>query len=105
MLQDTKPINSYRWCFTLNNWTEEEETFLKGFNDMRYMVYGYEGNEEDQTKHLQGYIVFNCAKRLTGVKKLLNRAHWEIAKGSTEQNVTYCCKEKNYFETGLDFLY
>jgi len=44
--------------------------------------------------------VFQANKRLAGCKKLHSTAHWEIAIGSTEQNLTYCGKE-NITELGI----
>jgi hypothetical protein len=38
--------------------------------------------------------------RLTGLKKLLMKAHWEPAKGNADSNVKYCSKEGNVTTRG-----
>lgn len=82
---------SKKWCFTINNPTElEEEAILLW--DSTYCIYQFEIGENG-TRHIQGYVVFNANKRLTGVRQLNARAHWEIAMGSTEANVAYCTKD------------
>lgn len=88
-----------RWCYTLNNWTSQEGLDLCAVASVYHIV----GKEigENGTPHLQGYIVFKSAKRLSGVKKLNNRCHWELAKGTTEQNVVYCSKDGNFHEVGV----
>ena len=91
--------SSKRWCFTLNNWSEEE--FKKVLNIVCiYRVVGKEVGESG-TPHLQGFIVFRSSQRLSAMKKLLERAHWEPARGSTDQASDYCKKEGNYVEDGL----
>jgi hypothetical protein len=89
---------STRWCFTLNNWTPEEYDAIVAL-DCKYLVVGKEVGEQG-TPHLQGYIVFNGAKRLGGVKQLIPRAHLENAKGDSLQNYQYCIKDGDYFEQG-----
>lgn len=85
-----------RWCFTLNNPTDQE-SIDPAITD--YMVVGDEVGEEG-TRHFQGYVIFKKEYYLTGVKKLLPRAHWEVAKGSPEQNRKYCTKDGNFGESG-----
>lgn len=102
-----------RWCFTLNNPGEDESRFKNFVQDQDerarsivYAIYGREhfvmdgGPAPDQmggggTPHLQGYIVFEARKRLTQLKKIpgLERAHWEVSKGSVADNIRYCSKE------------
>lgn len=89
---------SRKWCFTLNNYSEEEVETVKEI-DCRYMVFGKEEGECG-TPHLQGFIYFNCVKRMPGLKKLIPRAHFEQARGSVDQNVEYCSKEGETFEKG-----
>lgn len=79
------------WVFTLNNWTESQYNAIL---DMKktYLVVGQEVGDSG-TPHLQGYIVFARAYRLSQLTKLLPKAHWEIAKCADAGN--YCMKE-NY---------
>lgn len=106
-LGNTKPIppkketkRSRRFCFTINNYSEDEIAQLhKSFDGSKYII-GKEVGDEG-TPHLQGYVEFKFGKTLTALKKINNRAHWEIAKGNTDQNVKYCSKEGN-FTTNLE---
>lgn len=94
-----KNIKSTRWCFTLNNYTEEELDKLSGIK-CEYLIYGLE-HEDEGTPHVQGYVVFKSQKRFNTLKKWLPRAHFEIAKGGHESNITYCSKEdRSPFEKG-----
>lgn len=89
---------SRRWCWTLNNPTEEEEkniqTLTTGVTTVSYLTYGKEKGESG-TPHFQGYLELSKKLRLGGVKKLpgLVRAHWETALGTQEQAIAYCNKE------------
>lgn len=89
---------SARWCFTLNNYTEEEVEAVNNI-DCVYIVYGKEVGESG-TPHLQGFVVFQSRKRLTAVKALLPRAHLEVARGSSEQAAEYCKKDGDIYERG-----
>lgn len=86
------------WTFTLNNYTEAE--YDKVFSiDTKYAVAGKEIGANG-TAHIQGYICFTNAKSLGGVRKIFTRAHWEIARGTPQQNFTYCTKEGNWRQEG-----
>lgn len=89
---------SSRWCFTINNWTEDEKDRLLAWAS-QYLVVGEEVGENG-TPHLQGFVVFSGQKRLSGVKKLSDRAHWEIARGTSEQAASYCKKDRKFVEVG-----
>lgn len=61
-----------------------------------FLVMGEEKGETKKTPHLQGYIQLQERKRLTQLKQLFTSAkkvHWEIARGSAQQNIDYCTKE------------
>lgn len=89
---------SKRWTFTINNYTEADEDRIKQWNS-KYVVYGKEVGES-LTPHLQGYVIWEKTQRLSGCKKAHPTAHWEIAKGTTSQNYTYCTKDNIVTEIG-----
>lgn len=89
---------SRNFCFTLNNFTEEELSAVKQWQ-CRYLIFGKEVGESG-TPHLQGYVCFENQKTLTALKKLLDRAHWEIARGTPKQASEYCEKDGDVFEKG-----
>jgi len=91
------------WCFTLNNYTETEYNKIKEFGSSQTVTYLIVGKEkgESNTLHLQGYVSLATRKRRHQVKQLLGeRCHLEKAKGSPEQNRTYCSKDGDYIECG-----
>jgi len=94
---------SRAWCFTLNNYTEDEEQHfvdMEGHKQLKYMIIGKEVGEEG-TPHLQGYIVFQNQKTFDQAKKLISlRAHIEKPVGNAKQNIAYCSKDEEYFEFG-----
>jgi len=87
-----------RYCFTLNNYTDEEYEAVLSW-DVKYLIVGKEVGESG-TPHLQGYVIWATTKRLAAMKKLNCRAHWELARGSTDQNVEYCSKGEDFVEKG-----
>ena len=82
---------SKSWCYTLNNWTDEEFCSLKN-SECNYHIIGQEIGEKEGTPHLQGCITFQKVKKLTGVKKLNSRCHWEIVR-NLEEARNYCMKD------------
>lgn len=90
-----------RWCFTLNNWTEEELSSIVPIckTECSKYIIGKEVGEEG-TPHLQGFLKFKNKKRPKGLFNT-NRIHWEKAKGTDKQNFDYCSKEGNFFFLGF----
>lgn len=86
------------YCYTLNNWTEEEYRDLTKVK-CRYQVIGREVGESG-TPHLQGYIYFDNPRAFTAVRKLCARWHIEMARGDASENINYCTKDGNYEEFG-----
>lgn len=96
----TTKKNAY--CFTINNPTTADEEVLKALeaNDkVRYFIIGREKGESG-TPHYQGYIYFRSRVVFASVKKVLPRAHIEVARGSVEENFLYCSKDKDFYEHG-----
>lgn len=77
------------WAFTLNNYTTCDIDRLKCYTYNR-LVIGKEIGSAG-TPHLQGWIVFKRGYRLTQLKKLEPRIHWEVGKTTDGEN--YCMKE------------
>lgn len=91
-------MSSRNWCFTLNNFTEEEYNAILEW-ETDYIVIGKETGEEG-TPHLQGYVEWKGSKPLGRLKKLNPRIHWETRRGSREEASEYCKKENNFYENG-----
>ena len=93
------------WCFTLNNYTEEEEAHLKSDfvkEQATYIVFGHEFGRNN-TPHLQGYVAFKERKRLNQAKNIIGRrAHLEVMRGTCAEASEYCKKDdtEDYFEYG-----
>jgi len=91
---------SKNFCFTLNNYSEEELESVSKW-DCKYLIVGKEVGESG-TPHLQGFIVFKETRTLSVLKKKLSdRAHWEIMRGTPQQAAEYCKKDGNFAEIGV----
>ncbi len=93
---DNRLRRSRRWCFTINNPDQEDQrddpqTWLQ----FRYLVWQKEEGLE-LTDHLQGYVVWTNSRSLGAMKLVNPRAHWEKARGTTEQNIKYCTKQESH---------
>ena len=98
----TKQISpAIRWCFTLNNYTNEEYSSIIDIFRIKSKLYII-GDEigECGTPHLQGYVEFKSKLRPLGLFSF-KRIHWEKAKGSKEENITYCSKQNVIASLGL----
>jgi len=87
-------LRGIRWCFTINNYNDEELNMVKKLDRYCLLVICSKETGAKGTPHLQGYAEFG--HRIDGgkVKKLLGgRAHIEIARGSRNDNIKYCSKE------------
>lgn len=93
------------YCFTFNNYTDEDiqslDTLYPGY--VVYMVYGKEVAPTTGTPHLQGYFQLKAKARITQIhtaypftKKMAIIA----SNGTAEQNRTYCTKGGDIKEFG-----
>jgi len=87
------------YCYTLPNWTNEEYEKLTKVK-CKYQVIGKEKAPTTGTEHLQGYITFDNARSFNAVRKICQRWHIEVARGSPQENFEYCTKEGNWKEFG-----
>jgi hypothetical protein len=93
------------WCFTWNNYWPAEATVLAtrcltGFDDLQYIVWGHETSTVG-TPHMQGFVQFkrrvsrSTAQRLLcGVVERARGIHMQPRRGTVEQAVAYCKKNK-----------
>lgn len=91
-------MSSY-WCFTLNNYIEEDVEVLKKIPHT-YIIIGKELGEDKKTPHLQGYVELKSRARLQKMKKYHARVHWEQRFGTGKQASDYCKKDGDYIELG-----
>lgn len=105
MPRQISPANA--WCFTLNNYTEQEYEFLssnfRNESEKYFYIVGKEVGESG-TPHLQGYIALrNKSKKFRPLPTFAvkrdegrNAMHFERARGNREQNYKYCSKDGNF---------
>lgn len=101
-------IRSNRVCFTLNNYDIEDLEILLGKENDENIVYMVVGQEigESGTPHLQGFIHIKEDPKKCGIKfwkdyfKFSQKAHFENARGSDEDNLKYCSKDGPVMEVG-----
>lgn len=88
-------VRARNWCVTINNPPGEAESWgnLGLPNFTQYAVWQGERGEEKKTPHIQLYVQCNRAVDLSTLQQWNNRAHFEVARGSFEQNEAYCTKE------------
>lgn len=93
---------SYRtWCFTLNNYTDDDERLLGSLYEQgtcRWVLFGRECGESG-TPHLQGVLTLAKPSRRAALSRLIPRAHLEPCR-SRESSADYCKKEGNFVEFG-----
>ena len=100
-----------RWCFTLNNPTDEENFLLVSHGEeitadgdnatFSYLIFGNEVGDNG-TPHLQGYFWLCDKKRLAQIKTIpgFGRCHLEVARGTHKQASDYCKKDGSFLEYG-----
>jgi len=95
---------SHAWCFTLNNYTENELGALvqlfSTLSDKYFYIVGEEVGANG-TPHLQGYIEKKTGRFRPLPLFAVNRdgsqcMHFEKAKGNRSQNYKYCSKENKF---------
>ena len=98
---DPQPAQARRaraFCFTFNN-PDGVPTLATFGRHARYLVYGHEVGENG-TPHLQGFVYFRQQVAFSSVLGMLPEAHFEIARGSPDQNIAYCTKDGIWEEEG-----
>lgn len=95
-------VQKKAWCFTLNNYTDNDEQYLAACTTRgcTYLIYGREVGESG-TPHLQGYIEMATKSTRGRVGGVIGaRAHLEPRRGSQSQAIDYCKKDGDFVEFG-----
>lgn len=93
--------NARAYVFTINNPTEEETPSLEKWG-AQYLVFQKERGESG-TDHFQGYVYFKGKQRMSYLKKLNSRAHWEVRRGTHDEAYAYCTKEDTRIDGPFEF--
>lgn len=96
-------MGSKNWCFTLNNYTDDDIERIDGLVNtearVSYLVYGREVGESG-TPHLQGFVSLTQRTRLVQVKNIIgSNPHLESAR-NVIASIQYCKKEGQWVEFG-----
>lgn len=96
----TKRVNSsIKWCFTINNYTENDIDMLNKYDGSKFLIFSKEVGKSG-TPHLQGYIEFKQKCRPMECFPVKN-IHWEKAKGTKVHNMNYITKTNvDYYLNG-----
>lgn len=96
------PNGPQTWCFTCNNYSEDDETSIARVSEgsrISYVIYGREVGTSG-TPHLQGYVQFSKQTSMrTALKVLGIQAHMSPTR-SPARALEYCKKEGNWVEFG-----
>jgi len=89
---NTKQISpSLHWCFTLNNYNEDDINTLCSSDSSKKYIF-QEETGENGTPHLQGYIEFVTKIRPKSVFKN-DKIHWEKTR-DVKASIIYCSKDE-----------
>lgn len=81
------------WVFTVNHYTDDDRAKVLALEPPSSMAVCAELEVGDSgTPHIQGAVYFKNPRTLTGVRRLIPRAHWEPMRGSWQQASEYCRK-------------
>jgi len=97
-------MRSRGWCFTVNNWTDDDLAYLmdQELLQYRYLVIGFEIGEKEGTPHLQGYVYYDNARWTKAIRKMYSPWHVEDQKGPTSKAIQYCIEDcdNDFYEQG-----
>jgi len=97
MAQKSGTTKCRNYCFTWNNYTEDNLRQIEQWANEKcnYAIYGFEVCPSTGTKHLQGFMIFKNARTWNGVVKDFKGWHLQICKGSPQENFDYCSKSES----------
>lgn len=85
------------WCFTEYNMNFDWETVYRSNENIRYICVGKEVCPTTQRPHLQGWVQLEKPRRLSTMKKEINKeCHWAGCRGDEFSNEKYCKKDNDF---------
>lgn len=84
------------WCFT----SYEEKSPFMGHGEVSYCIVGREVCPKTKRKHLQGYLCLKDRKRISFLKKIDPKCHFEVKRGTVSEAINYCKKDGDFEEFG-----
>ena len=87
-------------CFTVNNYSSEDEAELKSLGPkglVKFIIFGKEVGASG-TPHLQGYAETINTRSFSVWIRMFQGAHVTRAKGTRAQNKAYCSKDGDVFQ-------
>ncbi len=95
----TNDSQSRKWQITINNSIDKGFThqkideLLKTYKGLLYYCLSDEEGGKEHTFHTHVYVVFSSSVRFSSLLSKFNGAHFEMCKGSSEQNRDYVFKQ------------
>ena len=89
-----------RICFTVNNYSPEDEAHFKSLGPqgiVKFIIFGKEVGASG-TPHLQGYAETANPRAYSVWRRMFEGAHLTRAKGTRTQNKAYCSKDGDVFQ-------
>nr|QXP07654.1 MAG: replication associated protein [Arizlama virus] len=96
------PLHTY-WCFTYNNYDLDQiDQIVQVLNHICDWYLFQEEIGTNGTPHLQGTLKLKKKLRLSSLKKIENKIHWEATK-QISASILYCCKKES--RVGKQWVY
>lgn len=77
--------------------------YFRSLENFRYVIFSVERGENEETEHIQGFIMFVCGRRFRTVRKELLFHHIEKAKGTNVQARGYCLKSDTHIAGPFEY--
>jgi len=91
----SSPYQHKYWCFTLNNYTNEQIEHIEHIFKYECLWYIFQEEAgENNTPHLQGTLCLKERQRMTSLKQWCPAIHWEPTR-SVKASIVYCTKHES----------
>jgi len=88
------------WCFTSYLTETQWGDLFHGDTLSTYLIVGKEKCPTTGRDHRQCYVQLSSQRSLSAIKRIYGQGHYEIAKGTPNENLIYCKKENDWQEWG-----